>query len=262
MKPLFFHAFLAFCFIGASSPALAQDVNAQPNEENYSQNSKRSMRVIAFRSGSGDGEEVDQLDAIYYEDKGKKMELSIGVGTLSGSMPMPKGEAMKLYREIQLPIEGSVETKTTYQDVGTVELVNGSRAIILLIIPEDLTTDKIRGRAFEDSKSIHPKETARVFNMSTKNAAIRAGDEALKLAVGETGIIKWKAMAYNSIAYQIAMEGEKEGTWEIIQKAECAASPDMRTFVFISGSLLEDRETITSSTFLDPVAEGNDGDTP
>jgi len=260
MKNRILHSILASCFIGASSIAMAQDVNTQPNEENYTESSKRSMRVIAFRTSIG--EENNELDDIYYEDKGKKMELSIGVGTLSSRMPMPKGESMKLYQEVKLPVEGSTETKTTYRDVGTVELVSGSRAIILLVIPEDLSKEKIRGRAFADSKTIHPKETARVFNMSTKIAAIRAGEEGLKLPVGETGIIKWKAVAFNSVAYQVAMEGKKEGTWEIIQKAECAAHPDMRTFVFISGSLLEGRETITSSTFLDPVADGDGDDTP
>lgn len=252
MKNRFLYTLLASCFIGATG--LAQDVNTQPNEENYSDSSKSSMRVIAFRAG----EEFDELDGIFYENKGEKMELNIGIGALSSKMPMPKGEAMKLYQEVQLPIEGSEETKTGYRDVGTIQLVSGSRAIVLLVIPEDLSKEKIRGRAYKDSKSIHPKETARVFNMSTKVAAIRAGDEAMKLPVGETGIIKWKAMAYNSVAYQIAMEGKKEGTWEIIQKAECAAHPEMRTFVFISGSLLEGRETITSSTFLDPVTDGDD----
>lgn len=252
MKNRFLYTLLVSCFIGATS--LAQDVNTQPNEENYSDSSKSSMRVIAFRSS----EEFDELDGIFYENKGQKVELNIGIGALSSRMPMPKGEAMKLYQEIQLPVEGSSATKTAYRDVGTVQMVSGSRAIVLLVIPEDLSKEPIRGRAYKDSKSIHPKETARVFNMSTKVAAIRAGDEAIKLPVGETGIIKWKAMAYNSVAYQIAMEGKKEGTWEIIQKAECAAHPEMRTFVFISGSLLEGRETITSSTFLDPVTDGDD----
>ena len=256
MKTRFFHTMLAGFFLGAFSLVLAQDVNTQPNEENYAENSKRSMRVIAFRSSID--EENDGLVGIFYEDKGRKMELGIGVGTLSSSMPMPKGGGMKLYQGIELPIEGSEKKQTTYREIGSVELVSGSRAIILLVIPEDLSKEKIRGRAFADSKSIHPKETARVFNMSTKTVAIRAGKEAMKLPVGETGAIKWKAMAFNSVAYQIAMEGIEEGTWEIIQKAECAAHPDMRTFVFISGSLLEDRETITSSNFLDPVADGDD----
>jgi hypothetical protein len=256
MKYRFFHTLLASCFLGAYGLACAQDVNTQPNEESYSDSSKRSMRVIAFRSVSN--EAGDEPEIIYYEDKGKKMELSIGIGSLSRSMPMPKGETMKFFQEVILPVEGSTEKRSTYRDIGTVDLVSGSRAIILLVIPVDLSKELIRGRAFKDSTSIHPKETARVFNMSTKVAAIRAGSEAMKLPVGETGIIKWKAMAYNSVAYQIAMEGKKEGTWEIIQQAECAASPDMRTFVFISGNMIEGRESITSSTFLDSVGNGDD----
>ena len=258
MKKPPFHAFLASCLMGASGFASAQNVNTQPNEEAYSGSSKNTMRVIAFRSGESD----DELDALYYENKGRKLEMSISIGTLSSSMPMPGGEGMKLYQKIQAPVEGATEMQTTYRDVGTVELVSGSRAIVLLVIPEDLSKEKISGRAFKDSEVVHPKETARVFNMSSRNAAIRVGDEALKLPVGEAGIIKWKARAFNSVAYQVAMEGEKEGTWEIIQRAECAAHPEMRTFVFISGSLLEDRQTIISSTFLDPVADGDDDDTP
>ncbi|MBK1855172.1 hypothetical protein JO972_09405 [Verrucomicrobiaceae bacterium 5K15] len=258
MKKPLFHLLFVSCTIAAVNLATAQDVNTQPNDEAYTGSSRNTMRVIAFR----EGEVADELGSIFYEHKGKKAQLDIGIGSLSSSMPMPKGEALALYQQIETPVSGSDQKKTSYRHVGSISLVKGAKAIVLLVIPDDLEKKKIRGRSFKDSKSIHPRETARVFNMSSKVVAIRAGKEALKLPVGETGTIKWKAMAFNSVAYQVAMEGKKKNTWEIIQKAECAAHPKMRTFVFISGTLLENRETITSSTFLDPVSDDDAGDTP
>lgn len=260
MKKPIYSLFLACILLGPLSIVMSQDVTTQANDESSYEDSRRTMRVVAFGAESG-----FDVEPLYYSKGGKKMQLFTAVGSLSTSMPMPKGEFMKLYQEEQLPIEGSTETKVSYREVGTVPLVSGSKAIVLLVVPADLTKEKIRGRAFKDSLALHPRETARVFNMSKKVVAIRVGKESLKLAVGETGTVPWKAVAFNSVSYQVGTQGKDPGTWEVIESSECAAHPDMRTFVFIGGAMIENRETVTTSTFLDPVPDNDtlgDGDTP
>ncbi|MEO8617716.1 MAG: hypothetical protein ABI600_21485 [Luteolibacter sp.] len=212
-------------------------------------NSKQSMRVAAFGG---------MPDAVFYDNGGKKAQLIAGSNSLASAIPLPKGEVLKLYKQVLKPVEGTDKTLTTYLDVGTVKLPGGSKAIVLLIVPEDLTKEKIKGRAFADSFSIHPAETARVFNLSPKVVAIRAGKESLKLPVGETGIMPWKAVAFNSIAYQIGTVGEKEGTWDLVESAECAAPANMRTFVFIAEVVGNSKRTLTATTVFDPLPDTPD----
>ena len=259
MKNLLFHLLLIGCLVGVPGYALAQNTNEASSDENYSGSSRKTMRVIAFRSPSD--EAGDDLDALFYEYKGKKIPFHAPINYLSSSMPMPKGESMHIYQEVQLPVEGSTKTEAGYKIVGTVPLVSGSRGILIIFIPPDLAKNKIRGRAFKDSNSIHPKETARVFNMSPKVAAISAGKEALKVPVGGEGILRWKAVAFNSISYQIGTEGKKPGTWKVIERTECLAPDDSRTFVFVIGAEFEDEKTITTLTCLDPIYE-EDEDAP
>jgi len=241
--------------LGVISPAMAQNVTIAPNDTSPVENYRRSMRVISFGFPA---------ESIYYENKGQKVELTAGVGSLSSSLPMPKGEFLKLYKQTQIPIAGSDKMKSTYQEVGTIALIKDPKAILLLRIPEDLSKNKIVGKIFKDSTALHPKKSARVFNISKKQIAIRAGKNTLKVAVGESGIIPWKAMAFNSVAYQIGMIDKKSGGWLTVERSECVTHPEMRTFVFISGTTIENKETLTTFTFTDPVEDenGGDGDTP
>ena len=253
MKIRQIYRLLAIVLVGALSSAIAQNATTALDDHPKSGKYRRSMRVISFGF---------PVESIFYDNGGKKEELRTGVGSLSGSLPMPKGEFMKLYKEIQLPIEGSDEKKVTYLEVGTIPLIKSSKAIVILKVPEDLTEVQIKGRAFKDSMTLHSKETARVFNLSKKLVAIRAGKETLKVTSGGSGVISWKAVAFNSVAYQIGTIDKETGAWITAERSECVVDPLMRTFVFISGTKIEDKDTVTTFTFTDPIEdEGSDGDT-
>jgi hypothetical protein len=271
MKNLSFPTLLAIGLLGIHPAAIAEEASTSetgtPDENKEvaafvqdeppmgsQKKSKRSMRVAAF----GTDLDGDQLDAIFYDNGGEKIELFAGRNSLSSEMPMPRGETMTLYKKVEQPIEGSTKTRVGYLDVGSVEMTGDSKAIILLLVPEDTTKGRIRGRAFKDSYTLHPAETARVFNMSTKEVAIRAGKESLQLPVGGTGIMPWKAVAFNSVSYQVGTAGKKEGTWDLVESSECAARADLRTFAFITEVVVDSKRTVTTTTVFDPLPDENE----
>lgn len=248
MKTFLFHSILAACLASSSFFAVAQE-----EEEGYSGNSRRTMRIVAMGSGAG-----DVTGTLYYEHKSKKTPLYFTVDSLSSEMPMPKGKSLTIYQEVQLPIEGTDKIKTGYINVGTVPLVSSSKNIVIISIPPDLTKNKIRGRAFKDSLTAHPEKTARIFNMSPKVVAVSAGKQSVKVASGGEGTIPWKAVAFNSVPYKIGTEGKKPGSWKIIESTECIAPPGTRTFIFVVSTQYDDKSTVTTTTCIDPVPEDDE----
>lgn len=179
MKSLRFHTILATCLALSANFILAQE------NEDYSGNSRKTMRVIAMS-----GNTTDAASNLYYEYKGKKSPLYFTQGSLSTEMPTPKGKTLNIYQEIELPvILGTDQTKTEYNLVGAIPLVSSKKSIVVISIPLDLTKNKIRGRSFKDSYTLHPEGKARVFNLSPKAIAISAGKHSAKIAAGDEGIL-------------------------------------------------------------------------
>lgn len=246
-KKPFHYLLLVNCLLGALSPLYAQGDSSGDDLKG------KTMRVVSFGA---------EMHSVFYEHKGKKMELYAGMSYLSDPMPLPKGGVLKIFQERQQPSEDGTEQVSEYVNVGNVPLVDGAEVLVLLSVPENLGTEKIKGRSYKDSLAIHSSGTARVFNLSDKVVGVRAGKDALKLPVGDSGVMPWKAVAYNSVAYKIATQGKEEDSWNLIQSSECASPPDMRTFVFVSVMMIDGTKTVNASTFLDPIPIRGGDDTP
>lgn len=218
--------------------------NAQEPSSDQKNLSNRNMRVIVFGG---------QLESVYYEYRGEKIELTGGQGSLSYGMPIPKDRILELY--YQLPPDGAASKKQAdaYRPVGRIALPEGSKVILLLEIPEDLATGQIKGRAFKDSHTRHPANIARVFNLAPQEIAIRAGTAKLSLRSGETDFMAWQPRAFNSVSYQVAIRNQEKTEWEVVESAECAGREDLRTFVFIVDAIYEGKHAVTAITVIDPV---------
>lgn len=237
MQKLSCLSLLISSLIGAFGITNAQIVSIQPNSANYSASSEKTMRVAAFWKAIPE----DESEPIFYEYQGKKVALGLDHNSLTNSIPIPNGGNLKLYQQTKLPAEGG-EEQVSYREVGNVALVKSSMNLVLLIVPKDLTKEQVSGYSFDDSKKTHTLGTARVFNVYSKAISFRIGEEVLELPEGKSGTIPWKAVAFNSLSYEVSKAGKEKGTWKIFQRAESSVRPNTRTFVFISDALPEGEE--------------------
>lgn len=159
-----------------SSVCRAQDYDDIPS---------RFIRVACFGT---------VIDEAFYLDGKKRIDLDLIPGTLSFELPLPSGPNLNIFRMAPNP-DPNLEAKP--QLIGTIPLVKGaSKQIVVLSLPEDVSKDPIRGKAFKDSNSIHPAETVRLFNLSPKEVAMRIKDEVQSYLPGESGTMPWKAQKH------------------------------------------------------------------
>ncbi|MDP4624446.1 MAG: hypothetical protein NWT08_04820 [Akkermansiaceae bacterium] len=237
MKYLIIVALAAFAFLTSITPASAQN-----DDGDSGRSSKRTMKVIGFGG---------ELDSVFYESKGKKIELYASTGSLSSPLLLPSGGVLKLYHETQIPVKGSPDqTVPQYRECGSVEFPSGSKMIVLLVVPPDLKEANIRGRAFKDSYTSHPTLTARVFNMSPKQIGVRAGDSSVSLQPGEEGMMAWRPKPYNSVAFEVAVRNKENTGWNVISSGEELTAVGLRTFIFFVATGAEDEGGPVSSVMI------------
>ncbi|MGJ8723914.1 MAG: hypothetical protein ACSHYB_05100 [Roseibacillus sp.] len=228
---------------------LPSSAQGEPQDEGSS--SKRTMRIITFGG---------QLDSVFYDDGGTKTELFAGPGSFSSEMPIPKDRVLNLYHQNALPEgEEPKESPPQYRQVGSIEIPQGSKVIVLLSVPLDLNKAPIKGRAFKDSYSSHRALTARAFNLTPKEVAVRVDNETISLKPGEEDLISWKPKAYHSVSYQVATRNKDKTTWDQVESGEGVSREDLRTFLFIVEDLYEDVRAVTALAVSDPIPdEAND----
>lgn len=248
MKYLTIVALVALAFLLSITSISAQD---DDDDDDRGRSSKRTMQVIGFGG---------ELNSVFYELKGKKTELYASTGSLSSPIPLPSGGELKLYHETLVPVKGgSDQTVPQYRECGSVEFPSGSKMIVLLIVPEDLTKENIRGRAFKDSYVSHPSLVARIFNMSPKQIAVSAGDSAVSLKPGEVGMIPWRPKPYNSVTYEVAVRNKQNTGWRVISSGDELTAQGLRTFVFFVAAGGEDEGGPVTSLIVQDVV-GSDSD--
>lgn len=215
------------------------------NAQEESKSSKSTMRIITFGG---------QLDSVFYDEGSKKTELFAGAGSFSSEMPIPKDKVLKLYHQT-LPAEGEAtkEALLEYRHVGSIDIPQGSKVIVLLSVPLDLSKDPIKGLAFKDSYTSHRALKARVFNLAPKEVAVRVAQETIALKPGEEKLIGWKPVAYHSVSYQVAIRNKDKITWDKVESGEGVSREDLRTFLFIVEDLYEDVRAVTALAVPDPM---------
>ncbi|BCU79469.1 hypothetical protein [Luteolibacter sp. LG18] len=242
----------AAVLLGMVAPAFSQDAAPASSPE---ASPKRYLRFTALgKSVSGD---------VFYEAGGQKVPVFASAGCFSQPLPLPKDKALHLFREIPPPPNAPAGAKPQRQEVGAVEITEGTKLLVVLVPPQDITKEKIQGRSYKDSYQSHGGRTARVFNVSPKEILFRSGQKGtLQLEVGGNGVVPFEAVAYGSAAYQIAIRGTTADAWKLAENAEAAAPSNYRFFIFVAEVIDTDgKKIITSAVISDPVPENSNEDT-
>jgi hypothetical protein len=248
MKALSFFACIAAISLGISAPAVCQSDNSSAQLSQPDQaTSKRNVRFTSLGFPVSD---------IYYEIGSQKVSVYASSGSLGPPYPMPKGKTLRLFHDIAPPPNAPAGTKPRKQEVGVIELPEGSRLIVVMAAPEDLTKAKLQGKAYKDSYQTHPSGVARVFNVSPKEINFRCGQKSVQLPLGGSDFLPFQAIAYGSTAYQIATRAKSTDPWKLAAGGEAAVAANCRFFVFVAEIIDTDGTKIfTVNVVSDPIPE-------
>ena len=209
--------------------------------------SKRNIRFTSLGRPVSD---------IYYEVGSQKVNVNAFPGSLGLPCPMPKGKTLQLFRDLAPPPNAPAGTKPRKQEVGAIELPEGSKLIVVMAAPEDLTTAKLQGKAYKDTYQTHPAGVARVFNISPKEINFRCGQKSVQLPLGGNDFLPFQVIAYGSTAYELATRAKSTDPWKLTANGEVAVPPNYRFFVFVTEIIDTDGSKIfTANVFSDPVPE-------
>lgn len=248
MKARSFFTSIAAISLAVCAPAVCQDDNsstelAQPDQAT----SKRSIRFTCVGLPASD---------IYYEVGSQKVNLNVSSGSLGVPYPMPKGKTLQLFRDLAPPPNAPAGTKSQKQEVGAIALPEGSKLIVVMAVPEDLTKAKIQGKAYKDTYQSHSAGVARVFNFSPKEINFRCGQKSVQLPLGGNDFLPFPVIAYGSTAYEVATRAKSTDPWRLAAGGETVVPPNFRFFVFVAEIIDTDEKKIfVANVTVDPVPD-------
>jgi hypothetical protein len=140
--------------------------------------------------------------------------------------------------------------------VGVIELPEGSKLIVVMKAPEDLTNAKLQGKAYKDTYQSHPAGVARVFNFSPKEINFRCAQKSVQLPLGGNDFLPFPVIAYGSTAYEVATRAKSTDPWRRAAGGEAVVPPNFRFFVFV-GEIIDDdgSKIFVANVTTDPVPD-------
>lgn len=125
------------------------------------------------------------VSGVFYDVKGAPIPVTAGGSGISSPYVAPEGGLVALYR-LQ-PAEKAGE-KPYRVPVAAIRIGEGGPYLVLMIVAEN---GDISAKVIEDSWTIHPVKTVRVFNFSRRRAMVKLADSIVELPTTESHVFPY-----------------------------------------------------------------------
>jgi hypothetical protein len=191
---------------------------------------------VTFRTLS-----VDQgVSGLFYDDHGKQIALSAGDLGFSSPYPCPASGLVALYREVP-PVPP--EEKPRRVPVTEFRLTGAGPHLVFFSStrnPSDPAQPRINALVVDDSWTVHPTETVRIFNFCKTPAGVKFANHVLEIAPTQSetrpypgGQQAWlKAAVPAEGKWQVRISGPQaivpntRSTWVLLDLPPTADQPD------------------------------------
>jgi hypothetical protein len=180
-----------------------------------------------FRAvGLGD----DGFSDLFYDVKGAALAFTASSGSFSQDYPAPAGQKLSFYRITPPPPDAPPGTPPKKTVVAQVAYPKEAAKVILLLYPAPAQSDlPITGMAVADVEKQHSPGQARIFNLSSLNAAFSTGGEAAIVSAHTTDRVV--PIGTGPLFLKTAAQGDKG--WQAVDAMERNLPANLRLFVIM-----------------------------